>query len=197
MQVPEPVRRAARIVRSGGVVAYPTEGVYGLGCLPGDEDAVARILSIKKRDPAMGLVLIAADNGQLRPWTELPPGGVPESAVDRPITWIVPASAAVPAFVRGRHTGVAVRVTSHPVARALCRAAGSALVSTSANVSGRPPARNAYVLRLAFGALVDCIVPGPLGPARGASEIRELASGKVRRAATTTGPEETDHASRA
>ena len=68
----EPVRRAGRIIRSGGVVAYPTEGVFGLGCLPGDMAAVARILSIKHRDPDMGLLLIASCIEQLEPWVDLP-----------------------------------------------------------------------------------------------------------------------------
>lgn len=176
-----PLRKAARVVRAGGVVAYPTEGVFGLGCLPGDEAAVLRILEIKRRGPSAGLVLIAADSAQLEPFIRMPAGGVPVSDVDRPVSWIVAAQDAAPPWIRGRHPGVAVRVTAHPMARALCAAAGSALVSTSANVSGRPPARNAHVLRREFGHLVDCIVPGRCGPARGPSEIRDLASGEVLR----------------
>jgi L-threonylcarbamoyladenylate synthase len=176
------ILKAARIIREGGVVAYPTEGVFGLGCLPDDEDAVLRILAIKKRDPSRGLVLIAASDDQLFPWVEAPDDGVPRSGVERPVTWIVPASDATPDWIRGRHPGVAVRLTTHAVAAALCEATGSALVSTSANVSGRPPARNAYLLRRDFGRLVDFVVPGSLGRARGASEIRDLASGDVLRA---------------
>lgn len=176
------VLKAARIIRGGGVVAYPTEGVFGLGCLPGNEEAVLRILAIKRRDPSLGLVLIAADQDQLSPWIKAPAGRVPRSDAERPVTWIVPASDSAPEWIRGRHPGIAVRLTTHPVAAALCDASGSALVSTSANVSGRPPARNAYLLRRDFGALVDCVVPGGLGRARGASEIRDLATGKVLRA---------------
>lgn len=176
-----PLQRAARFIREGGVVAYPTEGVFGLGCLPDDEDAVLRILEIKQRDPSPGLVLIAADSRQLDPFIRMPAGRVPVSDIERPVTWIVAAADGVPAWIRGRHAGVAVRVTAHPVAKALCDAAGSALVSTSANVSGQKPARNPHVLRRQFGHLVDCIVPGRCGPARGPSEIRDLASGKVLR----------------
>lgn len=176
-----PVQQAARVIREGGVVAYPTEGVFGLGCLPDNEDAVLRILDIKRRGTSPGLVLIAADRRQLDPFVRMPAGGVPVSDIGRPVTWIVAAKDTVPTWIRGRHPGIAVRVTTHPVARALCDAAGSALVSTSANVSGRSPARNAHVLRRQFGHLVDCIVPGHCGPARGPSEIRDLASGKVLR----------------
>jgi L-threonylcarbamoyladenylate synthase len=155
--------------------------VFGLGCDPDDEDAVLRILDIKKRDASPGLVLIAADSSQLELFVRMPVGGVPVSDIEHPVTWIVPAADTAPPWIRGRHSGVAVRVTRHPVARALCDAARSALVSTSANVSGRTPARNAHVVRRQFGHLVDCIVPGHCGPARGPSEIRDLASGKVLR----------------
>jgi L-threonylcarbamoyladenylate synthase len=176
--------RAARILRSGGVVAYPTEGVFGLGCLPDEFQAVSRILAIKERDPAMGLVLIASDIAQLGTWVEIPQGSPSlESDDERPVTWVIPATDEVPYWIRGSHSGLAVRLTTHPVARALCVAADSALVSTSANLHGRAPARNRFVLRRRFGVLVDCIVPGECGPASGASEIRELASGRVLRSA--------------
>jgi L-threonylcarbamoyladenylate synthase len=179
-----PLQRAGRLVRSGGVVAYPTEGLYGLGCLPRDEDAVRRILAIKRRDPAMGLILIAADTDQLGEWVdarveieEL------KSTAGQPVTWVVPSASSVPFLIRGRNSGIAVRITQHPVAAALCRAAATAIVSTSANVSGRRPARNAFVLRRVFGPLVDCIVAGRCGPAIGASEIREWESGRIIRPA--------------
>ena len=178
------MRYAARVLRRGGVIAYPTEGVFGLGCLPDEAGAVARILAMKKRDPAMGLVLIVSSPEQLAGLADLPLNQLPlESTSEKPVTWIVPATDAVPRWIRGSHPGIAVRLTTHPVARALCETAGSALVSTSANVSGRPPATSPFVLRRQFGALVDYVVPGRCGPAKGASEIRDLATGKVLRPA--------------
>jgi len=180
----EPLKRAARVLRSGGVIAYPTEGVFGLGCLPDHFEAVSRVLAIKDRDPALGLVLIASDIEQLGGWIELPEGSPDlKSTSDKPVTWIVPATQEVPYWVRGENAGLAIRLTTHPVASTLCEAADSALVSTSANVHGRPPTRNPFVLRRRFGALVDYIVPGACGPASGASEIRELTSGRVLRSA--------------
>jgi L-threonylcarbamoyladenylate synthase len=131
-----PIHRAGRILRSGGVVAYPTEGVFGLGCIPDYADAVIRILSIKKRDPALGLVLIASDIEQLEDWVDLPKATTLKSSPERPVTWIVPAWRNVPYWITGEHPGLAVRITTHPVAAALCEAADSALVSTSANVAG-------------------------------------------------------------
>jgi len=180
----EPIRRAGRILRAGGVVAYPTEGVFGLGCLPDNMAAVVRILRIKRRDPELGLLLIASCPEQLDRWTGLPdPAPLLESRLDRPVSWIVPASPLVPYWIQGRHAGVGVRVTAHEVAAALCDAAGSALVSTSANFSGQPATRNRFVLRRRFRELVDCIVPGECGPAKGPSEIRILGTDRVIRQA--------------
>ncbi|MEX0706459.1 MAG: Sua5/YciO/YrdC/YwlC family protein [Woeseia sp.] len=180
-----PLRRAARLLHAGGVIAYPTEGVFGLGCLPDDPQAVLRLLDIKKRDPSFGLILIAANAAQLDGWIRLPDGEHSlASSAKHPVTWIVPAADGVPEWVRGAHAGIAVRITAHPVAAALCEAAGMPLVSTSANLSGHPPARNAWVVRRQFQNLVDFIVPGRCGPARGPSELRDLESGAVLRAAT-------------
>jgi len=180
-----PIQRAGRILREGGVVAYPTEGVFGLGCLPDDADSVARILAIKQRDPAKGLILIASKVAQLQAWIDLPNADtLLTSAAGPPITWVVPASSDLPFWICGEHAGVAVRITSHPVAAALCDTADSALVSTSANLSGRAPARNRHVLRRCFHDLVDCIVSGECGPMTTPSEIRELRSGTVLRAGT-------------
>jgi L-threonylcarbamoyladenylate synthase len=176
-----PIHKAGRILKSGGVVAYPTEGVFGIGCLPDNVHAIERILTIKQRDPSQGLILIAAGIAQLERWIDddcqLPANDA------TPLTWIVPASAAVPPWIKGRHSGLAVRITSHPVAAALCDAAGSALVSTSANVSGHKPVANVHVLRRQFHSLVDYIVPGQCGSSIGPSEIRDLMSGKTLRTA--------------
>jgi len=171
-----PIHKAGRILRNGGVVAYPTEGVFGLGCLPGDTLAIERILLIKRR-----LILVAANRAQLDPWIEFD-GELPSNP-ERPVSWVVPASKESSRWITGQHTGVAVRVTTHPVTAALCNAAGSALVSTSANIAGQRPAANALVLRRQFRTLVDYIVPGQCGTARGPSEIRDMMSGATMRPA--------------
>ena len=180
------IQKACRILRDGGVIAYPTEGVFGLGCMPDDAAAVNRIFEIKQRDAGKGVVLIASGMEQLQPWIRLDHDVKnPQlySAEDKPVTWIVPAADNVPRWIRGDHNGIAVRLTRHAVARSLCEGAGSPLVSTSANISGHAPTRNALVLRRNLGALVDYIVPGECGQASGPSEIRDLKSGKVLRPA--------------
>lgn len=177
---------ATDVLLRGGVIAYPTEGVFGLGCLPDDLFAVRRIVDMKRRDAAKGLILIAADARQLDGWIDLPPGtSLPDPDPLQPVTWIVPPGPKVSASLRGRHETIAVRITTNPTAKALCEAADSPLVSTSANLTGKPTARNRLVLRRQFGTVVDYIVPGDCGPATGPSEIRDFASGKVLRPRTT------------
>ena len=178
-------RQAADVLLGGGVIAYPTEGVYGLGCLPDDVSAVARILGIKRRDAAKGLILIAARADQIDKWIdEGHRGRLPDPDPRQPVTWIVRPSDLVPAIITGDHPGLAVRITTNPIAAAICSAVDMPIVSTSANISGRPVARNAFILHRQFGHLVDYVVPGACGPATGPSEIRDLESGQVLRPGT-------------
>ena len=173
---------ASDVLLGGGVITYPTEGVFGLGCLPDDIDAVERILRIKQRSPTKGLILIAARPGQLDDWIDSSVDvALPDPDPQQPVTWVVRPAARVPALVTGDNSGLAVRITTNPTAAAICYAVDMPIVSTSANVSGRPVARNTFVLRRNFGRLVDCVVPGESGPASGPSEIRELGTGRVLR----------------
>ncbi len=176
------IDQAAATLRRGGVIAYPTEGVFGLGCLPDNRSAVQRLLAIKQRDAAKGLILIAANAAQLDDWIALPEQqSLPEIDPNLPITWIVPAASGVTTVIRGEHSGIAVRLTSNPTAKAICEAVQSPLVSTSANLSGKPVAPDQVTLHDEFAGLVDYIVPGDCGPSTGPSEIRILATGEILR----------------
>lgn len=179
---PFQLRTAVRLLRAGGVIAYPTEAVFGLGCDPLNEAAVSRVLAIKGRPVTKGLILIAADFADLEPFLE-PLNADQQARLNAtwpgPVTWLLPARPTTPRWLRGRHDTLAVRVTAHPLAAALCAAWGGALVSTSANLSGRPPARSALAARLRLGRLVDRVVPGAVGGAARPSEIRDLHSGRV------------------
>ena len=175
-------RKASDVLLGGGVIAYPTEGVFGLGCLPDDIDAVARVLAIKQRSPRKGLILIAAKPRQFDGWIDVSVRGLlPAPDPGKPVTWIVKPAPRVPAIVRGDNPGLAIRVTTNPVAAAICEAVDMPVISTSANVAGRPVARNSFILRRSFSHLVDYVVPGECGPASGPSEIRELETGRVLR----------------
>ncbi len=173
---------ATDVLLSGGVIAYPTEGVFGLGCLPDDERALQRLLHIKRRDASKGLILIAANASQLNGWIDLPAGkSLPAPDPTHPTTWIVPPGPHVTGLLRGEHENLAVRITTNRVASMLCQAVDSPLVSTSANLSGKRTARNRFVLQRQFADVVDYVVPGDCGPASGPSEIRDFTSGKILR----------------
>jgi L-threonylcarbamoyladenylate synthase len=179
------LRRAVRTLRAGGVVAYPTEAVYGLGCDPFNEQAALRVLTIKDRPIHKGLIVIAANFDQLKPLL-LPQ---PETLMAPVLaswpgssTWILPAAGHVPVWLTGSGDGIAVRITAHPLAARLCERFGGALVSTSANLSGRPPARNALAVRRALGKRVDYVLTGSTGGDPLPSEIRDARSGRLLRA---------------
>lgn len=179
---PDLVNKAAWFVRHGGVIAYPTEAVYGLGCDPLNADAVQRILTIKKRPEEKGLILIAAELAQLEPYLQTLSDEVQNRLLQSwpgPVTWLVPARRAVPILLRGQHATIAVRVTAHTIASALCRRAEMAIVSTSANRSGQPPCRSAEQVKSRFESQIDFVLEGPLGHSRRPSEIRDAISGKI------------------
>ena len=179
------IGRGARILRGGGVIAYPNESVYGLGCLPGDEQAVERVLKLKGRDRSLGLILIAGEWKQFDGWaaeiSTAPEFG--ELRESEGITWVVPAASDTPEWITGGRDTVAVRRSLHPLAAALSLALDSPLVSTSCNPHGMPPARNEAQARSYFEAKVDWVLPGECGPLGGPSEIRDAATGAVLRPA--------------
>ena len=178
------VARIARLVRAGGVIAYPTEGVFGIGCAADDAVAVARILALKGRGAGLGFIVIAAAFEQVEALLA-PLSRKLRARLDAtwpgPVTWVVPAHADTPAWLTGGRDTLAVRITAHPPARALCERAGVALVSTSANRHGRPPARTALAVRRIFGRNIDGVLAGACGALAGPTEIRDLASGRVLR----------------
>lgn len=179
-----PVRKAVLALRAGGVIAYPTEGVWGLGCDPLDPAAVARLLDLKKRPVEKGLILVASQLEDLgEAIADLDNHELDQLRSDPgyPLTWLIPDNGAVPAWITGGAATLAVRISRHPVVARLCREVGSAIVSTSANPSGRPAATSALQVRRYFGKRLDALVPGRLGGERGPSEIRDIATGQVLR----------------
>ncbi len=181
-----PIRLAVDTLLAGGVIAYPTEGVYGLGCLPDDLQATRRLLTIKARGAGKGLILLAARPEHLSGWVaEGDLVRLPPPRPEAPVTWLVRPGPRVSPLLTGRHPTVAVRLAANPVALAICEGVGLPVTSTSANLAGRPVVANRYLLRRRFRTLVDYIAPGDCGPARGPSEIRALDTGKVSRARTS------------
>lgn len=170
-------------LRRGGLVAYPTESCYGLGCDPRNLRALKRLIQLKGRDAAKGLLLIADHIKRLQPFMN-PPSTADRIRMQRswpgPVTWVVPASSACPPLLTGGRPTIAVRVTAHPVAARLCRSLGMALVSTSANKSGQKPAQTAAECRRMFGAQVR-VIAGRIGQRRRPSTLIDLATGTILR----------------
>lgn len=176
------IEQAARVADAGGIIAYPTEAVYGLGCNPLDATAVLRLLMLKQRKLEHGLILVAADKAQLNDFVEFP-GDNGGDQIDRswpgPVTWLLPAQDWVPYWLTGAHDTLAVRVSNHPLVQALCNSFGGPLVSTSANRHGHPPARSALQVRRLFRQGIDYILTGETGTLENPTEIRHALTGEV------------------
>ena len=163
-----------------GVIAYPTEGVWGLGCIPESARAVARILGLKRRGWQQGLLLVAADITQIEEYLVGLDDGMRcelEKNWPGPVTYLVPDNGVAPGWIVGNHQTVGIRVSAHPVVRDLCEAMGP-LVSTSANVTGHPAATTSLQVRQYFGEGIDHVVPGKTGGQNGPSLIRHLTTGE-------------------
>jgi L-threonylcarbamoyladenylate synthase len=185
--VTDAVEQAAAALRAGGVVVYPTEAVYGLGCDPHDRRAVERVFALKGRPATQGVLLIGATFDHVAPYIDLDAVPAERLAAIRagwpgPHTWIFPRAAGVPAWIAGGHAGLALRVTAHPVAAALCSAVGGARVSTSANPHAEPPARDAATGRRYVHDAVDSVIDAPPGGATRPTSIRDALTGAIIRA---------------
>jgi len=180
------IKQGAAWVKNGGVIAYPTEAVYGLGCDPLDMAAVHRLLALKQREASMGLILIADSFKRVEAFLE-PMVDSQRSRLQNswpgPVTWIIPAQAWVPHWLTGDKHTIAVRVTDHPIAAALCQEADMPIVSTSANIHGRRPAQSTLQVHRQFEHQLDYIVPGKTGKLDKPTMIKDLVSNKVLRPA--------------
>jgi len=179
-----PIEKAVQVLREGGVIAYPTEAVWGLGCDPENQAAVQRLLATKQRPVTKGLILVAATIDQFAPFLgELQDSQYQLLEANWPgfTTFIVPASENVPSWIKGDSTKVALRVSAHPLVRELCLAFGGPLVSTSANRAGQLPAQSFEQVADTFTQELAFVLPGELGDADKPSSIIDLESGKILR----------------
>ncbi|WP_027858523.1 L-threonylcarbamoyladenylate synthase [Marinobacterium jannaschii] len=180
-----PVRQAVQAMREGGVIAYPTEAVWGLGCDPFNHQAVERLLALKSRPVEKGVILIAAELQQV----EFLLAALSDDDRKRvtadwpgPVTWVLPdPQKQIPDWIKGQHSGVAVRVSAHTKVQELCLAFGGPLVSTSANPAGEEPARSQSQVDSYFNGRLDAVVPGKLGDLAQPTQIRDLKNDRVLR----------------
>ena len=179
------LQTAVASLRDGGIVAYPTEAVWGLGCDPYNQSAVNKLLSLKQRSVSKGLILVAADIDQLAGLLS------PLSDCERlklqatwpgATTWVIEDNNQLfPSWIKGQYSTVAVRVSAHPVVEALCSVFGGVLVSTSLNAYGMPHATSQSQAQAYFGASVDCYLAGSIGDNQQPSSIYSLSTGDVLR----------------
>jgi L-threonylcarbamoyladenylate synthase len=180
-RIPCSSRTLAAHLARGGLIAYPTESCYGLGCDPRNYRAVRRLFALKRRPGNKGLILIAGKYAQLAPFLQtLSPDEQDSLRHDgaQAITCLMPAKPGCPRWLRGAHDSLAVRITAHRGAAQLCNRLRMALVSTSANRSGAKPARTYADCMRRFGGKV-MVLPGRVGKRRKPSTIREWSSGKI------------------
>ncbi len=187
MSLSSELKVAIDTLNKGGIIAYPTETVYGLGCLPNNTDAIKRLLAIKHRSVKKGLILIGANRQQLAPyisslsdrlWQKLT-GLNKGTTTPRATTWIVPAATSASPWIRGNRDTVAVRITRHSLARALCLGCNSALISTSANESGSPSVCNDMDLSPALVNQLDYLLRGKCGKDSVPSRIEDIMTGEI------------------
>lgn len=174
-------RRIAAHLGRGGLIAYPTESCYGLGCDPDNRSAVLRLLKLKQRPQHKGLIVIASNYLQIARYLQpLSPEQQQKlgNAGAQAITYLMPCFHYTPRWLRGTHDTLAVRLTSHIPASQLCRGVNSALVSTSANRSGQRPAKTYAQCQRLFGHKV-WVLPGRVGKRKKPSAIRSWADGKT------------------
>lgn len=174
---------AAKVLDHGGVIAYPTEAVWGLGADPFQRQAVERILELKQRSMDKGLILISGQAEHFLPYLEPLDEGLVErffSHQEKPTTWLVPdILGQIPYWVKGEHATVAMRLTTHPVCAALSRYFGGPVVSTSANPAAMPSAKSLFEVKRYFQDRLDFCLSAPLGSAGQTSQIRDLKTGAI------------------
>jgi L-threonylcarbamoyladenylate synthase len=176
------IEQANSILLSGGIIAYPTEAVYGLGCDPFNETAVLRLLSLKQRAVEKGLILIAADPKMVQSYIEF----TDEKRLAEifatwpgPVTWVFPAKSTTPKWITGKFNTVAFRVPAHPIALALTQKFGKPLVSTSANIATQAPGRDWQSVERVFATQLDYIIEGTVGGLLNPSAIRDAKTGDL------------------
>ncbi len=178
--------KALKALQQGEVIAYPTEGVFGVGCDPDNNSAIQKLLDLKQRPKEKGLILIAASYEQLLPYID-------ESQLTKqqietvhqswpgPVTWVMPCSDIVSDWVSGQFDSIAVRVTDHPLVQKMCNAFGKPLTSTSANLTGEPSCMTTSEVEQQLGDKLVAILEGETGGRDKPSEIRDAKTLKVLR----------------
>jgi len=176
------IHHAVQVLKEGGIIAYPTEAVYGLGCLPDKVKAIKHLLKLKQRPVEKGLILLAAEFSQLEPYIAPLDKEVQQKILSSwpgPVTWVVPTSAQTSSLIRGKFQTVAIRISAHPIVRQLCRQCQSAIISTSANITGQEMSYSALDVHSHFKDQLDYILDGKLGESDKPTIIKDALTDEV------------------
>lgn len=178
--------KALCALREGEVIAYPTEGVFGVGCDPDNSKAIEKLLQLKQRPVSKGLILVAASYQQLQPYideSQLTAKQLEQvkQSWPGPVTWVMPCSDKVSEWVSGQYDSIAVRVSDHPLVQKMCIAFGKPLTSTSANLTGQPPCKTTQEVYQQLGSQLVAVLEGETGGRENPSEIRDAKTSKVLR----------------
>ena len=181
--------QAVKVLHEGGIIAYPTEAVYGLGCDPKNLSAVKKILDLKQRNKEKGLILIASNFEQLKSYISPLEKTIEDKMLDSwqehrsAITWLVPVDKDVSMYLKGQFDTLAVRVSHHPVVKELCENFSGAIISTSANIATQEAARTAEEVKQIFDDKIDFIIEGETDVNVQPSEIRDALTDEIIRTA--------------
>ncbi len=165
---------------NGGLIAFPTESMFGLGCDPGNKKAVEKLKKIKNRPQAMGFILLTPDLVTISQWIDpdKKQTEIVSTPVKRPTTYIVPASNSAPCWLTTNNT-LALRINKDPIVQSLSDMLGLPIISTSANRHGEAPCKSASEVQKTMGSLLDYIIEGEKGSFERPSTIIDLCSGKT------------------
>jgi len=176
--------RVIEVFNHGGIIAYPTEAVFGIGCDPGNEQALQRLLTVKNRSADKGLILLAGNYEQLKPYID-------ETQISREmlksmlskwpdgISQLVPKSKYISPLLSGKFNTIAIRVTSQPDVVELCKQTNKPIVSTSANLSGQEPAKTWQTLSPELVEQLDFVIKGNTLGHNNPSQIIYALTGEV------------------
>jgi len=175
--IQEQVERGISILKQGGIVAFPTDTVYGLGAEANNQQAVARVYRVKERPRNIALPLLLANISQIGEVAEpVPPIAwlLAHNFLPGALTIVLPKSNLVPDIITAGGITVAVRVPAHSIPIALARGLGAPIVGTSANVSGKPSALTADEVYSQFGSKIDLVIDGGRCPGGRESTIIDV-----------------------
>lgn len=174
------IQQATKIILDGGIISYPTESVFGLGCDPLNEKAVHRILKLKNRSINKGLIIVAGDLNQLAPYIEISAKEEKKILNEKlATTWLVNKSSLTPNWVSGEHKKVAIRVSKHPLIINLCQIINQPLISTSANPSGSAPATTSQQSNHYFSKNVDLYIDDQSKQTGQPTQIKDITTDTV------------------